>query len=309
MDLKERARAAFPSIYGRLGAFKRALDLRTRREARARLDEAIRANDLFPAQHHRRPHGLHTPLVVSLTSYSKRFETLERTIKSLIDQSVRPDHLVLWLGERDLPLLPPGVRALEGHGLEIRESEDSRSATKLLPSLEAFPEATVVTADDDLYYEPQWLERLVEASRNSPGDIIGYRAHMAQVDAQGTPTPYRYWEFETQALADPGAGSALFLTGVAGVLYPPHSLHPDVLDRELYLELCPRADDIWFFAMALKQGTRRRRLDHRLHIVEWPSSQDNSLNSHNYHDDGNDVQFAALLRRYPEVATLMGGRA
>jgi len=44
----------------------------------------------------------------------------------------------------------------------------------------------------------------------------------------------------------------VFPTGVAGVLYFPGALHADVLNKELFLHLCPNTDDIWLKAMSLK---------------------------------------------------------
>ena len=47
-----------------------------------------------------------------------------------------------------------------------------------------------------------------------------------------------------------------FLTGVGGVLYPPNSLHQDILSQEGFSSLCPNADDIWFWAMAVLADTK-----------------------------------------------------
>ncbi|MBB3694660.1 glycosyltransferase family 2 protein [Sphingomonas sp. BK580] len=307
MKLKRALRSTFPRGYRLLGRAKRLFDVEGPREERRRLAAAIAATDAFPAVAERRPHGLTTPLVVSLTSYPKRYATLARTLRSLLDQTVRPDHLVLWLAAPDRAALPADVLALVGHGLEIRECADLRSAKKLLPALAAFPAATIVTTDDDVYYEPHWLERLVETACQHPGAVVGYRGHVAHFDSGGQPAPYENWARDTDATTDIGPGRLLFLTGVSGILYPPGALHEDVLDAESYLALCPRADDIWFFAMAVRKGTARRRVAQRMPVVEWPASQESALNSYNFHASGNDAQFAALLERFPELRSLLRG--
>ena len=43
-----------------------------------------------------------------------------------------------------------------------------------------------------------------------------------------------------------------------GVLYPPGSLYKDVLNEELFMKLCPTADDIWFWSMAILNNTKIR---------------------------------------------------
>lgn len=41
----------------------------------------------------------------------------------------------------------------------------------------------------------------------------------------------------------------LFATGVGGVLYPPHCMHTEVLNKEAVLSLCLRNDDVWLKMM------------------------------------------------------------
>ena len=41
-----------------------------------------------------------TPLVVSLTSYEERFEDLTISIYSLLNQSIKPDRIILWLSDK-----------------------------------------------------------------------------------------------------------------------------------------------------------------------------------------------------------------
>ena len=145
-----------------------------------------------------RPHSLPAPLIVSLTSYPPRFATLALTLQSLLRQSVRADRTILWIAHADMPLLPKGVIDLRAAGLEIRTTDDVRSYKKILPSLDAFPEAFICTADDDVYYWPTWLEELVKEHLSEGPEMAGrlvtcYRAHEISRDAQGRFLPYKEW--------------------------------------------------------------------------------------------------------------------
>jgi len=104
-----------------------------------------------------RAHNLGSELIVSLTSHPPRFPTLHLTLGCLLDQSFRADRVILWIAHDDMALLPAAVRKLERRGLEIRACDDIRSYKKLVPALEAFPHAFIVTADDDLELAPDWL--------------------------------------------------------------------------------------------------------------------------------------------------------
>src|SRR5579864_6248399 len=97
------------------------------------------------------PHGLPGTLVVSLTSYPPRFPTVALTLRCLLTQSIKPDHVILWIAHADEARLPPEVLALRALGLEIRSTEDLRSFKKIVPALRDFPDAFIVTADDDVY--------------------------------------------------------------------------------------------------------------------------------------------------------------
>lgn len=46
-----------------------------------------------------------------------------------------------------------------------------------------------------------------------------------------------------------------------GILFPPHSLHADVLNVELFMALSPSTCDWWFWAMAKLQNTTMMLID------------------------------------------------
>lgn len=242
-----------------------------------------------------RAHGLDAPLVVSLTSYPPRFPTLALTLKCLLSQSVRPDAVVLWLAEKDVAALPREVVRLKADGLSIETAPDLRSYKKILPALERYPDAYIVTADDDVYYWRSWLEDLLEGEVR-PNEIRTHRAHRIRLDTRGRPLPYIEWEFDTSA----GPAAPLtFATGVGGVLYPPHSLHPDVLDVATYKRLCPQNDDLWLYWMARRAGSLVRKVGPFRRFVPWAGSQQVALAHGNLDsENGNDPQIARLIAEY-----------
>ena len=259
-----------------------------------------------------RPHGLPGSLVVSLTSYPKRFDVIARTLQCLLTQSVQPDRVVLWVGHEAYPLLPPSILALKDAGLEIRAAEDMRAYTKIIPSLKAFPEAYVCTADDDLYYHARWLEELIanaaqsstspqsSARTESSALITCFRAHEILADPEGVYLPYNDWNQDTPFR---GISPALFPTGCGGVLYPPGSLGPDVCDVARFKRLSPMNDDIWLFWMARRAGTRHKTIARRRDLVNWRGSQATALHYHNVSGQGNDPQIRAMAAEfgYPAV--------
>ena len=259
---------------------------------------ACKAVSQFPRQGAKLPHGLDRPLVVTLTSYPLRFPYLGKTLRSLLDQTIAADRVILWLAHADIAALPDDVRTLEAHGLEIRGCEDLRSYKKLIPALREDPDRYFVIADDDVYYPPYWLQELVRASREHPGDVIGWRARIANLTASGHFEPYRDWK-----MADPNVRSDLrvFPTGMGGVLYPPGAFDARVTDEDLFRELAPHGDDIWFYWMSRLAGRNHRIVKRSLDFVEWPTSQSSGLFQDNLLGDGNDRQLAAMETRFGTV--------
>lgn len=258
-----------------------------RREARALAEIAARPD--APG----RPHGLDAPLVVSLTSYPARFGTLAPTLRTLLRQDVQPDRVILWLDPGDEARLPADIVGLPG--LDIRTCPEWRSYKKLVPTLIEAPDSYVVTADDDLYYPPDWLGQLVAAA-GAGARIACLRAHRV-VMAGGRPSGYEDWQHNIEA---PEAGPLVFPTGVSGVLYAPGVFHPDVTRDDLFSALAPSADDIWFYWMHRLQGSRPRKIGGRARILEWIGSQADSLRAENraVGQGGNDRAIAALLEHY-----------
>ncbi len=268
-------------ISGAFRAFKHR-----RRLARAKAEIAARPDG--PG----RPHGLPGPLVISLTSYPARFGTLALTLQGILRQSVRPDRVILWLDDGDQAHLPQDVRLLPG--LEVRTCPAWRSYKKIVPTLLAHPEAFVVTADDDVYYPADWLEKLVGAA-NAGAPVACHRAHRIALRADGQPAPYAEWRHNIDA---PECSPLTFLTGVSGVIYAPGVFHADVTRDDLFTRLAPRSDDVWLYWMHRLNGVEAQKIGARARIVEWEGSQAQSLRAANLHGTGNDQAIAAMIAHY-----------
>jgi hypothetical protein len=190
--------------------------------------------------------------VVSLTSYPPRYSTLALTLRCLMSQDVTPDAVVLWVAHDDLEALPESVTQLQKQGLTIRACEDTRQYKKIVPALSAYPDAFIVTADDDVYYSRGWLRRFVE-NYEGPWDVLCQRG-LFPIFMRGEFQPYNTWPLLTHA----NAGPHVFPTGVGGVMYPPGRMCPETTVVWKFMELCPNADDLWLYWMAARSGLRFR---------------------------------------------------
>jgi len=217
------------------------------------------------------------------------------TIKSLKLQTMRPDRIVLWLYEPDAEKLPRSVLGLIDDIFQINTVDRNlRSFTKLIPSLQEFPEAHVVTADDDVYYPPHWLEKIVHCYDTTRAGPVGWRGHLIRTDASGLPAKYAKWQHNVPAAMK---SQRLMLTGVGGILYPPGVFPPEVMNADTFLHLCPTADDLWFYFMLRRNNQVCRTIGKPSRIYNWRGSQSNKLWSQNARG-GNDDALRNLIEEF-----------
>lgn len=193
-------------------------------------------------------------VVVSMTSFPAAIPYAVKAVRSLLQGSVLPDKIILYLtfsqfGEEGLPgdLLQ---LAKENPVFEIRDyPHDIRSYRKLIPALIDFPDAIIVTVDDDVAYHRHMLRDLLRLHDKLPKAILAHRAKKIIPDKPYKKwMKYRWYHFLFKKIH---ISYCTLQTGVGGVLYPPHSLRSDMLDLDLFTKLAPTTDDIWFWAAAV----------------------------------------------------------
>lgn len=241
-------------------------------------------------------------VIVTLTTFGKRIYDVYLAIESIMQGTITPNRIILWLSEKEFKgqKLPQTLVLQQQRGLEIAYCEDIRSYKKLIPTLKAYPETTLITIDDDAIYEFDIIERLINAHIKNPKAVCSCRTHRITLNNEGRPNSYLDWEMCTSYT---DTSPLNFPTGVGCILYPPHSLHPEVLNQDLFSRICPTADDIWFHAMAVMNDTPILHVDTPKpegYYISIPSSNIGALCSSNTDPDNcmNDFQLKAVYDKY-----------
>lgn len=242
-------------------------------------------------------------VVVSLTSFGKRINEVYLSIESVMQGTLKPNRIVLWLSESEFKgkTLPITLQKQQKRGLQIEYCEDIRSYSKIVPAMLKYPNACVVTIDDDVLYEFDLLENIVKAHLDCPEDVCACRIHRITLDANQKPNSYMEWQWEVW----PQDKSKLnFLTGVGGVLYPAHCFAEEFFNKEAFMSLCPNADDVWINAMILMSERHISKVythsktgcDFLIPYVE----QDYALSKENTNKSNcrNDAQINSVFERY-----------
>ncbi len=110
-------------------------------------------------------------LIVSLTTWKARFDNIPGVLDSIFAQTLPPDKLILNLAFDEV--VPDSLQQyLDRHAVEINRVPDTKVYKKLIPTLRKYPEACVVSIDDDWLYPPQMLEEFMRIHQQNPDSPI-----------------------------------------------------------------------------------------------------------------------------------------
>lgn len=249
------------------------------------------ANELYSAE----------SFTVSLTTYGKRIFDVYLTIESIMQQTFKPNRIVLWLAEEefDMDNIPETLNYQQKRGLTIKFCKDIRSYKKLIPSLKEYPNDVIITIDDDVIYNIDLLEKMIKAYRNEPQYIYFNRGHLITFNKNGSIAPYKDWKWQTNETKP----SNLYVpTGVGGVLYPPDSFNEEVFDEQIFMTICQSGDDIWFKAMSYLNNKKAKRIKTKSDLgeeyIENVKMQDIALAKINNGKNQNDEQLRSVFIHY-----------
>lgn len=248
-------------------------------------------------------------IIVSLTSFPARINTVHLCLKSIIKQNFVYDKIVLWLAESQFPdrILPSSLIELaeeEINKLCIEWCSDLKSYKKLIPALKKYPDDVIITADDDIIYPDDWLQRLVLSYNKDPNYIYAMRCHRIKISIDGHLLKYKDWDFEISHSESPRFIN--FPTTGGGVLFPPNCFsNSDVLDKNKFMKYLSKGDDIWFWGHAIINGYKIKAVIPNIgELNTIDGSQESSLWENNINFN-NDIMLKNLLNFYPALTNIL----
>ena len=222
---------------------------------------------------------------------------------TLLNQDYKPDKVILWLAKEQFPSIndiPQKIQDLQKYGLTIGWWQDIRSYKKLIPALHEYPNAIIVTVDDDWYYRRDMLKILVEEHQKYPNEII---CHAITHPELTDDNKLRMVKEDNEEYRAKSSYFNKILSG-SGVLFKKEFLDDDVLKEELFMEYASTNDDIWFWAMAVKKGTKIRYPE-KAHgcvlMTDADNQGDSSLALYNSANGLYHTTTDTMLREFPII--------
>ena len=236
-------------------------------------------------------------IVVSMTSYGERIHTVHYAIRSLFDQLIRPDVIVLWLSsDSDSICLPNELTELQKYGLRIvRGCSDLKGHKKYWYAMQEYSDDYIVTVDDDLIYPKNMILSLVKYNTLYPRSVIARRVHRICVSGNHV-AKYAEWEKEWYE-SRPIPRKSLMATTGAGTLYCPYMYKYLLKTPEEIINNALLADDIWLKAAEAAAGINVVfAKNHQQMPFELSSSKGNGLCLSNVNEGGNDRALDSVVR-------------
>lgn len=248
-------------------------------------------------------------IIVSFTSYPKRINTVYKVLDSIINQTILPDKIILYLSSSEFEGFGelPNLECYEKYGFEIHWHEENlKSHKKWFYVFQEYKNDIVITIDDDILYNKNMLENLLKYHKQFPNCVVGRHVNIITCNENGTIAAYENWcglcgEYVGMPRMDMEA------VGNAGILYPTYLLdNTEIFKKEIFMEKCPYADDIWLKIMEVYNGIPTVLAEKRWNDIMLEEHQKSCLFETHNKDGGNDKQLEELLKEYPRTAQYAG---
>ena len=218
-----------------------------------------------------------TILTCTLTTFPDRINTVQYTIKSLFNQSVKPDRIVLWLASSEFKNveLPESIKILQKRGLEIRYCENYFGHKRYYKMIEEQKEnECIIMFDDDILFPYYLIERLYKKWLQFPKCVVCERGQVMTFDKNGIINPGRWSSTSNEGINKPSY--KILASPGGGTLFPPNSLFKDANNTELISKYALKTGDIWLMFQSIQNDTKIIRT-HKLHRTFIQSEKEQTV--------------------------------
>lgn len=236
---------------------------------------------------------------VSLTSWRPRLPELPLVLLTLLQQTLQPKGIVVWLTAGDHKSMAEPIRErFAALGIRFQICDDLKCHKKWLPIIEEGHREPFVICDDDIIYPKDWFASLVAEDR--PDAYVGAKCHRITFGPQKAIDSYSAWEKQIRTDGQPS--HQVFITGCGGAVIHPERISEKFLNREEMLKLCPQGDDIWLKAAHLAAGIPCYKTRYCFPCLELPGTNESGLAVANVDNGGNDQQIRNLNNYFSMIA-------
>ena len=170
-------------------------------------------------------HKCYNPkIIVSLTSFKKRLNTIDKVLNSILNGTLKPNKIVLTIYKKDILYISKKIKKYitQKKIILLIVDMDIKSHKKYFYVMQKYPYDIIITIDDDIIYEKNTIEILYKSYLKYPNEISAKRVHLIKYNKKNESISYKSWLKEYKLLKIPSFN--LMSTTGAGTLFPPNIL-------------------------------------------------------------------------------------
>lgn len=192
-------------------------------------------------------------VIVSLTSFGKRFNDAARTIFSILKQTYKSIHIVLTVYKGDVKDIPPDLQLLiDNDIIELLVADENlRCHLKYFYVMLKYKNCPIITVDDDMIYYPNTVADLINDYQKYKC-VVARKCRKMTFDKNGNIRRFKEWVWNS--LNEKKPSRQLHALGFSGVIYPPDALHISEKNLEEIKQKSLRADDIYLNVLEIRNN-------------------------------------------------------
>lgn len=242
-------------------------------------------------------------LVVNITTTNNRLDLCASTVFSLINQSVSPDAIIVWVSKEPymsddgILSIPDWVGFINSKRdiLKFKYTKNTGPYRKIFPALREYtPDDVLVYADDDVVYGKDWLKFLHDMFLKNNGDFVV--ASRVRIKTKNLFSKYKSYTMFPICHKNSLLDSNFIITGVGGCILSKKHIKHEYFDNEDYINIAPRTDDLWISKIIELSGSRVQVCTEALKQVYEIDHSCGALNQTNNISFGNGL-FQRVIRK------------
>ena len=158
-------------------------------------------------------------IIVSLTSYPKRFNFLPGLMTFIRNQTYHINKVKLFIFKKEAKYYNLSLSDID----VILAEKNLRPHLKYFYAMKLFRNHAIITIDDDIGYTNDTFNSLFNAYLENPNLISGRRSHIIKYKKNGELKQYANWKFQQHSIKKPDFD--VTLTNVGASIFPPDILN------------------------------------------------------------------------------------
>ncbi|QGX92325.1 glycosyltransferase family 2 protein [Tatumella sp. TA1] len=256
-------------------------------------------------------------IIVNLTTTSNRLHLCSATVFSLIQQSLLPEKIIIWVSEsgylsdEGVLSIPEWVNFLNGflkykeHVIEVRYTTNTGPYRKIIPALRTFAKDDIlVYADDDVIYGEEWLKKIITRFQINNGEfIVAPRVRLIKKNILNINKSYNAYPI---CFSDSLLEYQYIITGVGGCALSISHVDNVFISMDDYLDVAPTTDDLWISKIIQLSGSKLLVCPEAIIDVQEVWHEKFTLNSINTFRLKNVFPLGLIFKVYYKILSYFG---